>query len=43
MLIEERARDLDGARDDIGNLHGCDAQVDLAARDSRDIEQIIDE
>ena len=43
LLLEQRARHLDGARDHVGDLDRCPPQLDLAARDARDVEQIVDQ
>jgi hypothetical protein len=42
-LLEHRARDLEPARDDLGQLDAPAPQLDAAARDPRDVEQIVDE
>ncbi len=41
--FEERARHLDTPRDDVGRLDGRELQLHLAARDSRDVEEIVDQ
>ena len=43
LLLEQRARHLDRARDDVGDLDGLAPQLDLAARDPRHVEQVVDE
>ena len=41
--LEERARHLDRLGDDVTDLDGLGPELDLAARDARDIEQIVDQ
>src|SRR6185437_9720436 len=41
VLVEERMYGLDGPRDEAFELDHLTGQVDLAARDARDIEKIV--
>ena len=43
LLLEQRARHLDRLRDDVCELDRLALQLDLAACDPRDVEQIVDE
>ena len=42
-LLEQRARHLDRLGDDLGQLDRLALELDLAARDARDVEQIVDQ
>ena len=42
-LLEQRARHLDGARDDVGDLDARGRELDFAAGDARHVEQVVDE
>jgi hypothetical protein len=41
--LEQRASDLDGAGDRSSHIDDLALQLELAARDARDVEQIVDE
>ena len=41
--VEQRAHDVHRLPDDLHHVHGLLAQVDPAARDARDVEQVIDD
>jgi hypothetical protein len=41
--LEQRTRHLHRAQHGVGDLDGALAQVDLAARDARDVEQVVDQ
>ena len=42
-LLEQRAGHLDRLRDHLGELDELGLQLDLAARDARDVEQVVDQ
>ena len=43
LAVEQRARDLDRLRDRVAQIDGRPLELDLAARDPRDVEQVVDQ
>ena len=41
--VDQRAARLDSRRDHVGEIHAALAQLDLAARDARDVQQVVDQ